>query len=513
MIENNLVEVPKDVESTLIPIPLEILKDNLKLLEDSFIKKDPFGVKRVLRKNSYIRRFLSLDDFRIAIDTWLPEDNTTLKQLHELIDLCKQVKKSSMQIDELENANLNLLEHMKNLNLDDKTIKHFEKQQEDIRTEILNTPCKKSDFPEIITYLSLIMVSKLIKLNLLDEAGKCLSNLLILDLGSSCTLDSLYLRVCSYNALILERKGKSKDYLPDALKLYRTACLRSKEPLQGVLINQILRAYCENNMIEQASYFAEKVNFPESASNNQHARYLYYMGRIHAIQLDYSLAFSKLSEAIRKSNQEVGIGFRIILYKITMIVQLLMGELPSQSFFTQSGLMQYLSPYIKLFKVVSNGSLIEYDAICKLHRSIFDKDKLFSLVTRLRNNVIRTGLRRLNISYSRISFDDICESLALDTPKSAEFASMKAIRDGIIDAVIDHENMHLISTDILDSSSTLERQDAFHKRIQYCIQIHNDAVKAKRYPPGAHKVQYQEKLEEKKTDDELLLEFEDELED
>ena len=35
--------------------------------------------------------------------------------------------------------------------------------------------------------------------------------------------------------------------------------------------------------------------------------------------------------------------------------------------------------------------------------------------------------------------------------------------------------------------STLEPQAAYHKRITFCLNIHNDAVKAMSYPPDAHK--------------------------
>jgi len=47
-------------------------------------------------------------------------------------------------------------------------------------------------------------------------------------------------------------------------------------------------------MYEQARNFMVKTSFPESASNNQYARYLYYQGRIKAVQLEYSEAQASL---------------------------------------------------------------------------------------------------------------------------------------------------------------------------------------------------------------------------
>lgn len=54
--------------------------------------------------------------------------------------------------------------------------------------------------------------------------------------------------------------------------------------------------------------------------------------------------------------------------------------------------------------------------------------------------VIKTGLRKINLSYSRISFDDIAQKLNLQQNMEVEFIIAKAIRDGILNAEINHEN-------------------------------------------------------------------------
>ena len=47
----------------------------------------------------------------------------------------------------------------------------------------------------------------------------------------------------------------------------------------------------------------------------------------------------------------------------------------------------------------------------------------------------------------------------------------------------------LLSREATDLYSTLEPQAAFHKRITFCLNLHNDAVKAMSYPFDAHKDQ------------------------
>lgn len=52
---------------------------------------------------------------------------------------------------------------------------------------------------------------------------------------------------------------------------------------------------------------------------------------------------------------------------------------------------------------------------------------------------------------------------------------------GVIEASIDHSNGWLLSNDVVDLYSTEEPQKAFHKRIAFCLDVHNEAVKSMRY--------------------------------
>ena len=50
------------------------------------------------------------------------------------------------------------------------------------------------------------------------------------------------------------------------------------------------------------------------------------MGRIGALQLDYSDANAKLLQSSRKAPQNTALSFRIACQKLMIIVQLLLGE-------------------------------------------------------------------------------------------------------------------------------------------------------------------------------------------
>lgn len=58
------------------------------------------------------------------------------------------------------------------------------------------------------------------------------------------------------------------------------------------------------------------------------------------------------------------------------------------------------------------------------HSAQFLRDHTNNLIVRLRHNVIRTGLRRINIAYSRISLADVAAKLRLDTANPVEDAEL-----------------------------------------------------------------------------------------
>ena len=54
---------------------------------------------------------------------------------------------------------------------------------------------------------------------------------------------------------------------------------------------------------------------------------------------------------------------------------------------------------------------------------------------------------------------------------------LQAIRDGVIEATIDHEKGYVQSKENSDVYSTREPMAAFHQRITFCLDIHNQSVK------------------------------------
>merc|ERR550525_1628178 len=159
-----------------------------------------------------------------------------------------------------------------------------------------------------------------------------------------------------------------------------------------------------------------------------------------------------------------------------------MGGVPERSTFTQKELREQLRPYYAITQAVRSGDLNAFKEAMQKHEALFKKDKTFTLINRLRYNVIKTGLRGINLSYSRISLQDICLKLGLESPEDAAAVVAKAVVDGVIDATIDHDQQFLKSKLFHDIYASCEPQKALHKRIAFCLQMHNDTVKAMAYP-------------------------------
>ena len=378
-------------------------------------------------------------------------------------------------------------------------------------------------YVEVEIYIATLVLTTLIRMNL-DETAAFFSTCLIDRLKSfnRRSLDHLSAKAIFYFSLSYERVDRLENIRSALMGLYRTSCLHRDEMCQVVLLNLILRNFLHYNLIDQAQIFASKTPFPEEVSNNQYCRYLYYMGRIHALQLEYSESYMRLTQAIRKAPSETGLGFTLEVQKLAIIVQLLMGDIPDKSVFNQPESRSMLEPYLSLTLAVRMGDVLEFNKVVNACSTSFKADKTFTLVQRLGHNVLKTGLRKISISYSRISLVDIATKLHLPSTESAEYICAKAIRDGVIEATIDHENGWIVSGNELDVYSTEEPQKAFHRRIAFCLDSHNEAVKAMRYPPDAYKKELNKNNtknnkdgnnDEEKTIEEIIKEMEDDMDD
>ena len=335
------------------------------------------------------------------------------------------------------------------------------------------------------------------------------------------TLDGLSARIFFYYARAHELIGEKSalaSIRPTLLACQRTAALRNDDESQATLLNLLMRNFLAYSLFDQADRLIAKASFPESASNPQLARWAYYVGRIRAIQLNYTEAHQRLQQAIRRAPEShVAPGFLQAVQKLAIVVELLMGEIPERATFREPVLRKALVPYLHIVQAVRVGDIGGFNrALAEHSAATFKPDGTHTLITRLRHNVIKTALRTISLAYSRIPLSLVCTKLHLDSEEEAEYIVAKAIRDGVIDAGIDHEQGYMKSREVVDVYSTAEPQRAFNERISFCLQLHNESIKvrgrslfaltpqAMRYPlDGAHKKELESAAEATEREREL----------
>eukprot|EP00735_Rhodelphis_limneticus_P006285 TRINITY_DN18673_c0_g1::TRINITY_DN18673_c0_g1_i1::g.20512::m.20512 TRINITY_DN18673_c0_g1::TRINITY_DN18673_c0_g1_i1::g.20512 ORF type:complete len:509 (+),score=114.12,sp/O61470/PSMD3_ANOGA/46.72/2e-132,PCI/PF01399.22/6.7e-19,Rpn3_C/PF08375.6/5.5e+03,Rpn3_C/PF08375.6/1.9e-18,TPR_12/PF13424.1/2.8e+02,TPR_12/PF13424.1/0.0036,PCI_Csn8/PF10075.4/0.14,Apc3/PF12895.2/47,Apc3/PF12895.2/7.7 TRINITY_DN18673_c0_g1_i1:40-1527(+) len=457
--------IPQPTVESLSTKVLQVIRQNIALLERSVSAKDVQPITRVLRGLASVRKHLTVPILQEITTQHLHADTP---RIDKLLQSLSQLKDTEMKATESPAA----------MEVDEPEKKEEKKY-------------KKSMLPEVEVYIFLLSIQFLVDQHHAKEALELCKDLIndVINQQNRRTLDVLTARVYFYLSWTTELTGNFAELRPQLLAAHRTAAVRNDPEGQATLLNLLLRNYLHFNLYDQADKLVSKSVFPEGVSNNQMARYLYYVGRIKSLQLDYSEAYKVLLQAFRKAPQlgTSALGFRIATQRLMIIVQLLMGEIPERAVFRTTGMRDALAPYLELTQAVRRGNLNMFKEVAQQHRDQFLKDKTFNLITRLRHNVIKAGLRHINLAYSKIALVDIAKKLALESVDMAETIVAKAIRDGVIEGTIDLDQGCLISQESYDIYATDEPQKAYHKRITFCLNMHNEAVMSMKFPDKEHR--------------------------
>lgn len=449
------------------------IRDQIRLIEKGVICKEPRFILRVLRTIPSTRKKLNVLVLKSLLNQIYPiqERDNLLKFFNELPS-----------------------------------------EQMDVRSK-----ATKSPMPEIDAYLHLLLVIYLIDNEKLEDGWNCSQMLMDkISAENRRILDLIAAKSYFYYSRCAELTNRLDKIRPFLHARLRTATLRNDYEGQAVLINCLLRNYLHYSLYSQADKLVNKCDFPETASNNEWARFFYYLGRIKSTHLEYTLAQKHLVQAIRKAPQHAAIGFRQTVHKLTVVVELLLGDIPERMIFRQATMRRSLAPYFQLTQAVRLGNLQRFGEVLENFGTQFQHDNTYILILRLRHNVIKTAIRKINLSYSRISLQDISSKLGLDSDEDAKFIVSKAIRDSVIEAVLDSTKSAMQSKEMNDIYNTNEPQSAYHQRISFCLNLHNQSVKAMRYPPksyGKELESAEERREREQQDLELAKEIADDDDD
>ncbi|KAF9245532.1 hypothetical protein DTO027I6_9411 [Penicillium roqueforti] len=486
------MEGAEDVETTEPEVDpttkaIQDIKSNFTLLERAVAHFDPRFTLRVLRSISSMRKHLTPEVLaEVIVETYSASSSTASFLLEAL-----------GQTNAFENA----------------------PASSDMEVDSDKNPIAQETLAEVDAYLAILVQIYLFDQREIQKGVQFSTNLIErLRALNRRTLDSLTARAYFYYSLFFEQIAPLPPSPAAAvttirqplLAALRTAVLRKDVDTQATVMTLLLRNYLSTSHISQADLLISHNPFPVAASNNQIARYLFYLGRIRAIQLQYTEAHSHLIGATRKSPASpVARGFYQASNKLLVVVELLMGDIPDRAVFRQPALERAMHPYLLLSQAVSVADLDGFLNIVNTYSETFRKDGTYTLILRLRQNVIKTGIRMMSLSYSRISLRDICLRLGLDSEESAEYIVAKAIRDGVIEATLDHEHGFMKSKEVGDIYATREPGEAFHERIRACLALHDESVKAMRFPMNQHRLELKSAQEARERERELAKEIQE----
>ena len=340
---------------------------------------------------------------------------------------------------------------------------------------------------EIYSFIFMILLTKLVDFKDFKQALTAVQNLIsFFKNNESLTINTLKAKAYYYLSLITEKLNIQDQIINELQEAYRTACIEMDQISQVTLINCIIRYYLNNKNIEMARSFISKTKYIENISSYEDARYLFYIGKIEAIQMNYSDSYTHLSSSFRKAPEKTGEGFK---------------NLVRVRDFNE------FEPYLLLLKIVRQGNLEEFKKGIEIYERHFKKDGTFNLVQRIRQVVIKAGLRKINLSYSRISIKDITEKLKLENEKEAEYIIAKAIRDGVFLATINHEEGYVKSKEIKDIYSTFEPQRSYQSRILFLNNIYVESQRSMKYSSQQEQAKKEAKDGELEEDDAMDVSF------
>ena len=369
--------------------------------------------------------------------------------------------------------------------------------------------CQQST--EVYAFIFMIILTKLVDYKEYKEALTSVQNLILFfKVNESLTINTLKAKAYYYLALITEKLNIQDQIINELQEAYRTACIEMDFISQVTLINCIIRYYLNNKNIEMARSFISKTKYVENISSYEDARYLFYIGKIEAIQMNYSDSYTHLSSSFRKAPEKTGDGFKNLVNKYLILVQLLMGEIPDMKSLMKSNRVRdfkEFEPYLLLLKIVRQGNLEEFKKGIEIYEMNFKRDGTFNLVQRIRQVVIKAGLRKINLSYSRISIKDITEKLKLENEKEAEYIIAKAIRDGVFLATINHEEGYVKSKEINDIYSTFEPQRSYQSRILFLNNIFVESQRSMKYSTQQEQAKKESKETELEEEDSMDVSF------
>lgn len=248
--------------------------------------------------------------------------------------------------------------------------------------------------------------------------------------GSARHMDYYNSKLLKYYYLSMKYLGKNIDIL---YNLHATNKEYGNTHSVAVLTNCMLDFQINNGI-----YHRITAEITDSAEN---ARYSFYHGIICLVRGEYRHALSYFNTA-DILHQEPSLELKIKKY--TIVCKLLLGD-----FSISYSYRDDLKPYFSLIGAVRRAETGLFYEIMEEYKAELFSLNLWFIARRLLNNLLREGLRKISVCYSRISVSDISQILGVNV----DFLLHSCIRSGFISGHVENATFHGNSENRLSHAS------------------------------------------------------------
>ena len=330
-------------------------------------------------------------------------------------------------------------------------------------------------------------------------------------------LDSLndYLFYKYLNSIELQNIFNSEK--PRLYSLLKELQNSKKELLFCNLYTFIMRNLLFTKQLREMYLLMKNCFYPEQIHFIHYTKYLFYKGVFYGRMGKLHLAFKFIGEALRKapekSSKKYSKGlekYLLFVKKHLIVLELLLNDIPSPKMFEEEPNLWH---YKKLVKLVLNGYTEQFEDLLKKEKKTFQIDLVYPLMKQMHSIVIRNGLKKLSLAYTKISSNDILNKIHIRKEENFELNSfLTKSKEHIENFAIDQKNdiIEFVKTKEVYSDQKIREQ--LLSRIKHLNSLDEQVIKSLRYPE--RKEEENKKGEQEEDDfDELDFNFDDDDED
>ena len=307
----------------------------------------------------------------------------------------------------------------------------------------------------------------------------------------------------------IEKENKFADLKE---KIYHWLALfqnGSYEALFSTVYVFLLRNLLKSGQLKEATQLLKNCRFPEHIGHSLLAKFLYYKGVYlsHVGQLTPALNF--ITESLRKASEDTtkkGLNaFKASAKKLKIVLQLLVNDPISHNWLNENKIPVH---YMSLVGAVNRGDNVQFNELIHANRVSFEKDKVMRLLDEMRSVVTKNALKKLSVSYSKISIKDVLAKLGVgNNPDFDLNAFLTKSREDLPEFTIDHKNLSIEFTQKLDNYYNSQTRESLIQRIRHLQGLEEQVNKSLKFKVQSKEVASEEKVEDSEEDDDHFSDY------